>query len=60
MRCSLYNLLGQEVRVLFEQEVRPLGEIDVVRDLSDVAVGSYVVLVRSGSSAVSAPLVISR
>jgi hypothetical protein len=60
VRCSLYSILGQEVRPLFERDVRSGGEIDVTENLSDLPSGSYIVVVRYGASTLSSPIFLTR
>ncbi|MFM8178298.1 MAG: hypothetical protein ACKOAG_03820, partial [Candidatus Kapaibacterium sp.] len=60
VRCSLYSILGQEIRPLFDRDVRAGGEADVTADLSDLPSGSYIVVVRYGASTLSSPLFLTR
>jgi hypothetical protein len=59
-RCAIHNILGQEVRSVFERDVRAGGEIDVTENLSDLPSGAYFVVVRVGNNVLSAPLYLTR
>ncbi len=58
--CSLYNTLGQEVKTIFNNEVRTFSEQEVNSDVSDLQPGVYFVVLRCGKLLVNAPLIISR
>ncbi len=59
-RCAIYDQLGREVRVLFDNAVRPFNSTEINANVSELVPGVYYVVLQNGSISATAPLVITR
>jgi hypothetical protein len=41
---SIYNLLGEKVKIIFSKEITETGSISINADLSDLSNGQYIII----------------
>lgn len=58
--CELWSAKGDFIRLLQAAQIREVGSFDINVDLSDVAAGLYLIVLKGSGSAVTERIVISK